>query len=199
MNLHNASLTISAVHPKQYPTLMLPEIALAGRSNVGKSSFLNKMLNRKALARTSATPGKTATLNFYNIDNTMFFVDLPGYGYAKVSKNEQEKWANMINLYLNTRSQLKQTFLLVDSRHAPSKEDIKMNEWIRYRHGICVVIATKIDKLKKSEIEGNLARIYEDLGLTEQDYLFPFSSEKGTGKEEVWEFVNLLLENQKDE
>ena len=117
MNIHNVSLTISAVSPKQYPQTIFPEVAFAGRSNVGKSSFINKMLNRKSLARVSASPGKTATINFYNIDDCIFLVDLPGYGYASRSKAEIKKWGEMIETYLNGRQQLYQVFLLVDSRH----------------------------------------------------------------------------------
>ena len=156
MNIQNASIKVSAVSPKQYPADNLPEIAFAGRSNVGKSSFINKMLNRKGLARTSATPGKTAQINFYNIDDHIYFVDLPGYGYAAVSKQEKKKWGLMMEEYLNTRENLRHTFLLVDSRHKPTADDVQMAEWIRYNFGSLIVIATKLDKLKKSQIEGNL-------------------------------------------
>lgn len=127
----------------QYPQTGMPEIAFAGRSNVGKSSFINKMVGRKKLARTSATPGKTAQINFYNLDKTIFIVDLPGYGYAAVSKQEKQRWGHMMEEYLNTRRQLVQTVLLVDSRHKPTKDDIQMLQWIRYRHGFAVVVATK--------------------------------------------------------
>ena len=126
MNLNNASLLISAVKESQYPKTKMPEVAFAGRSNGGKSSFINKILNRKNLARTSGKPGKTATINFYNIDNTLMLVDLPGYGYAEVSKAEKEKWAEMINHYLYTRENLMTTFLVVDSRHKPSADDVTM-------------------------------------------------------------------------
>ena len=129
MNIQNASIKVSAVSPKQYPADNLPEIAFAGRSNVGKSSFINKMLNRRNLARTSATPGKTAQINFYNIDDTIYFVDLPGYGYAAVSKQEKKKWGLMMEEYLNTRENLRHTLLLVDSRHKPTADDVQMAEW----------------------------------------------------------------------
>ena len=193
MNIQNASIRVSAVSPKQYPADNLPEIAFAGRSNVGKSSFINKMLNRKNLARTSATPGKTAQINFYNIDDAIYFVDLPGYGYAAVSKQEKKKWGLMMEEYLNTRENLKQTLLLVDSRHKPTADDVQMAEWIRYNFGSLIVIATKLDKLKKSQIEGNLEVVKNTLKLTENDILVPFSSEKGTGREEAWEVINGII------
>lgn len=193
MNIQNASIKVSAVSPKQYPTDNLPEIAFAGRSNVGKSSFINKMLNRKGLARTSATPGKTAQINFYNIDECIYFVDLPGYGYAAVSKQEKKRWGLMMEEYLNTRENLRQTFLLVDSRHKPTADDVQMAEWIRYNFGSLIVIATKLDKLKKSQIEGNLEVVKNTLNLTEKDILVPFSAEKGTGREEAWEVINNII------
>ncbi|MBR5586335.1 MAG: YihA family ribosome biogenesis GTP-binding protein [Clostridia bacterium] len=193
MNIHNASIKVSAVSPKQYPTDNLPEIAFAGRSNVGKSSFINKMLNRRGLARTSATPGKTAQINFYNIDDTIYFVDLPGYGYAAVSKQEKKRWGDMMEEYLNTRENLKQTFLLVDMRHKPTADDVQMAEWIRYNFGSLIVIATKLDKLKKSQIEGNIEVIKKTLGLTDEDILVPFSAEKGNGRDEAWEVINAVI------
>lgn len=194
MNLHNASLTISAVKPQQYPPTTIPEIALAGRSNVGKSSFVNKLLNRKSLARTSSKPGKTATLNFYNIDNCFYFVDLPGYGYAEVSKFEREKWAKMINLYLTSRPQLCSTFLIVDFRHKPTADDLAMFNWIKQRHGFAVVIATKVDKVKKSKYDESLKVIINTLPFSEDDILLPFSAEKGTGIEDVWKLICELTE-----
>ena len=194
MNIQNASIKVSAVSPKQYPADNLPEVAFAGRSNVGKSSFINKMLNRRNLARTSATPGKTAQINFYNIDDAIYFVDLPGYGYAAVSKQEKKKWGLMMEEYLNTRENLRHTLLLVDSRHKPTADDVQMAEWIRYNFGNLVVIATKLDKLKKSQIEGNLEVVKQTLKLTDKDILVPFSSEKGTGRDEAWDIINQLLE-----
>ena len=193
MNIQNASIRVSAVSPKQYPTDSLPEIAFAGRSNVGKSSFINKMLNRKSLARTSATPGKTAQINFYNIDDTVYFVDLPGYGYAAVSKQEKKRWGAMMEEYLNTRENLRQTFLLVDLRHKPTADDVQMAEWIRYNFGALIVIATKLDKLKKSQIEGNLEVVRQTLNLTDEDVIVPFSAEKGNGREEAWEIINGII------
>ena len=194
MNIQNASIKVSAVSPKQYPADNLPEVAFAGRSNVGKSSFINKMLNRKNLARTSATPGKTAQINFYNIDDTIYFVDLPGYGYAAVSKQEKKKWGLMMEEYLNTRENLRHTLLLVDSRHKPTADDVQMAEWIRYNFGNLVVIATKLDKLKKSQIEGNIETIKQTLKLSDKDILIPFSSEKGTGRDEAWDIINQIME-----
>ena len=194
MNLNNLSIEVSAVSPKQYPTGNRPEIAFAGRSNVGKSSFLNKMVGRKSLARTSGKPGKTAQINFFNIDGQVFFVDLPGYGYAAVSKAEQQRWGAMMDTYLNTRKQLRQVVLLVDSRHKPSKDDIQMAEWIRYRFGYLIIVATKIDKLSAKQLEGNLQLIADTLKFTEDDILLPFSAETGSGKEDCWEVVCDTLE-----
>lgn len=189
MNIHNVELTISAVSPKQYPETVFPDIAFAGRSNVGKSSFINKMLNRKSLARTSSKPGKTATINFYNIDNQLNFVDLPGYGYASVSKDEKKKWGNMIETYLNTRDTLKCTVLLVDARHKPTKDDLSMLNYIRYRHGYAFVVATKCDKIAKTKLNEHLDDIYFTLGLGDDDILMPFSSETGFGREDIWEAI----------
>ncbi len=192
LNIHNAALTISAVHPRQYPCTAIPEIAMAGRSNVGKSSCINKLLNRNKLARTSATPGKTATINFYNIDDQVFFVDLPGYGFARVSKEEQIRWGNMINTYLDTRQSLRGVLLLVDARHKPTQNDVMMYRWIRDRFGEVTVVATKCDKLGKTKIAENLAVIRATLELSENDTLLPFSGEKGTGKEDLWQEISRI-------
>lgn len=195
MNIHNAEITVSAVSPTQYPKTIIPEFAFVGRSNVGKSSLINKILNRKTLARVSSTPGKTITINFYNIDETIFLVDLPGYGYAKRSKAEIKGWGEMIDSYLYQRPQLKQIFLLVDSRHAPTKDDLMMLDWIRAArpNDNVIVIATKLDKLKKSEIEKNLNVIYDALSLTEDDILVPFSTKGDEGSRTIWDMINLLL------
>lgn len=194
MNLNNASLVISAVKEAQYPKTKMPEVAFAGRSNVGKSSFINKMLNRKNLARTSSKPGKTATINFYNIDNTLMLVDLPGYGYAEVPKAEKEKWAEMINHYLYTRENLMTTFLVVDSRHKPSADDVTMYNFLKENQGCVIVIATKTDKVKKSELEKNIELIKETLSLDEDDVLIPFSAEKGMGVDDAWEVLYDVVE-----
>ncbi|MBQ8637069.1 MAG: YihA family ribosome biogenesis GTP-binding protein [Clostridia bacterium] len=195
MNIHNAQITVSAVKPTQYPKTGVPEFAFVGRSNVGKSSLINKILNRKSLARVSSTPGKTITINFYDIDESIFLVDLPGYGYAKRSQNEIREWGDMIESYLSNRPQLKQIFLLVDSRHVPTKDDIMMLEWIRTVRpdDTVIAIATKTDKLKKSEKEFNLNRIYEKLELTEDDILVPFSTKGDEGKNTVWDMINMIL------
>lgn len=194
MNIHKVELTISAVSPKQYPDTSFPDIAFAGRSNVGKSSFINKMLNRKSLARTSSKPGKTATINFYNIDDTINFVDLPGYGYAKVSKDEKKKWGNMIETYLNTREELICTALLVDARHKPTSDDLTMLNYIRERHGFAFVIATKCDKIAKTKLNDHLDEIYYTLELTDDDIMMPFSAETGLGADDIWEAIKEICE-----
>lgn len=193
MNLHNVSLTISAVSPKQYPDDNLPEIAFAGRSNVGKSSFINKVLNRKSLARTSSKPGKTATINFFNIDKTLNFVDLPGYGFARVSKEEKKKWGTMIETYLNSREQLAQVVLLVDSRHAPTADDHVMLDFIRSVCERVVVVASKVDKLKKLERNDALMRIITDLHLSGDDIIIPFSAINGEGVDMFWDYVETII------
>jgi len=193
MNIHNVDLTISAVKPSQYPKTSFPDLAFAGRSNVGKSSLINKLLNRKSLARVSAKPGKTATINFYNIDDTINFVDLPGYGFAKVSKEEKKKWGAMIETYLNTREQLKQVILLVDSRHKPTDDDVMMLSFIRQVCPRAVVVATKFDKLKPSQRDEALKLVIDTLKLEGEDIIIPFSSVKGTGVEEFWYYVNEIV------
>ena len=175
------------------------EFAFAGRSNVGKSSLINKLLNRKSLARVSGTPGKTATINFYNIDDTIFLVDLPGYGYAQRSKEEKAKWGKMMEDYLSNREPLVQTILLVDSRHKPTQDDIQMAEWIRHYHDRVIVIATKMDKLKKREIEGNLELIWETLSLGEDDILVPFSTQNDEGKITVWDMIEMMRAGELEE
>ena len=199
MNLHNASLKISAVSPKQYPREGYLEFAFAGRSNVGKSSMINKLLNRKSLARVSGAPGKTATINFYNIDDTIFLVDLPGYGYAERSKTEIKTWGKMMEDYLANREPLVQTILLVDSRHKPTKDDIMMCDWIRHYHDRVIVIATKMDKLKKKEIEPNLERIWTTLELGEDDILVPFSTKDDEGKYTVWDMIEMMMAGAREE
>lgn len=191
MNIHNVQFEISAVSDKQYPTKFLPEIAMVGRSNVGKSSLINKTLNRKNFARVSSKPGKTATINFYNLDNALYLVDLPGYGYAKVSKQEKQRWGEMIQQYLDERETLERIFLLVDARHKPSEDDMMMLEWIRYYKKPFSVIATKADKLKPSQREDAFALICDSLSIEKEDLII-FSAETGEGREkvlEVWEKI----------
>lgn len=194
INFQNAEFEKSAVAKEQYPKSDMLEFAFAGRSNVGKSSMINKVLNRKSLARVSGTPGKTITINFYNIDKKIYLVDLPGYGYAKRSKEEVAKWGNMMEDYLANREQLVQTILLVDSRHTPTAQDIQMAEWIRHYHDRLVVIATKMDKLKKSEIDDRLNDIADTLELTEEDILIPFSTNSDEGRELVIDLLHLMRE-----
>ena len=190
MEYVDAKLLITAVKYEQYPSKDIPEIALVGRSNVGKSSLINCLTNRKNLARTSSTPGKTATINFYDIDKTLIFVDLPGYGFAKVSKNEKEKWGRMIEEYLNEREELVQVVLLVDMRHKPTNDDIMMFDWIVSSGFEPVVIATKKDKVKPSQREDALKLIKDTLGI---DEVIPFSSEKGDGVDEVWDLFKKMI------
>ena len=191
MNLHNASLTISAVKPQQYPPTTIPEIALAGRSNVGKSSFVNKLLNRKSLARTSSKPGKTATLNFYNIDNCFYFVDLPGYGYAKVSKSERDSFQKMVDEYL-AADRPRVIWQIVDLRHPPTALDLQMNSFLRSKGLPFLVVATKADKLSNNEIAKNKAVMRRELDLKE-DELIIFSSQNGRGKEELLNKIEAYL------
>jgi GTP-binding protein len=195
MEFIDIKLLMTAVKPEQYPDESLPEIALVGRSNVGKSSLINCLANRKNIARTSSTPGKTATINFYEIAGKYRIVDLPGYGYAKVSKQEKEKWGDMIEGYLSNRQSLVQVIQLVDARHNPTADDKMMFDWIKSYNYEPLVVATKIDKLKKSQIEGNLTAIYEDLELTEDSVLIPFSSETRQGREQVLELIDYILES----
>lgn len=191
MDFINANFLATAVKPSQYPDTLIPEIALVGRSNVGKSSLINCLTNRTKLARTSSTPGKTATINFYDIAGRYRLVDLPGYGYAQVSKTEQERWAKMIETYLSDRFNLVQVIQLVDARHKPTKDDITMLNWIRSFGYSPVVVATKLDKLKKSQIEGNLTTIYQMLELDDNSILLPFSAEKRIGREDVLELLEI--------
>src|SRR6185312_556594 len=153
MKVNNVEFVTSAVKPEQYPDEGLPEFALAGRSNVGKSSFINKLINRKSLARTSSKPGKTQTLNFYKINGSFYFVDVPGYGYAKVSKKEREKWGKMMEEYFQTRETLKVVVLLTDIRHKPTTDDIQMYQYLKYFDLPVVVVATKLDKVPKNKRE----------------------------------------------
>ena len=192
MDYIDAKFLLTAVKPEQYPDTLVPEIAFVGRSNVGKSSLINCLTNRTKLARTSSTPGKTATINFYDIAGRYGLVDLPGYGYAKVSKTEQERWAKMIETYLSDRFNLVQVIQLVDARHKPTRDDILMLDWIRRFGYSPVVVATKLDKLKKSQIEPSLTLVYETLGLDDDCILLPFSAEKKTGREDLAELLDML-------
>ncbi|MGM7702215.1 ribosome biogenesis GTP-binding protein YihA/YsxC [Pseudalkalibacillus sp. Hm43] len=193
MKINTAELIISAVKKEQYPNDQKPEIALAGRSNVGKSSFINKMINRKSLARTSQKPGKTQTLNFYLLNDIMYFVDVPGYGFAKVSKKERDAWGRMIEQYLMESEDLKAVVLLVDIRHAPSKDDQLMNDWLRHFDIPVIVVATKADKVPKGKHQQHVKKIKETLQLDKDDPILVFSSETSYGKEKVWSTIESYL------
>ena len=189
MKVNKAEFVISAVGPAQYPEDALPEIALAGRSNVGKSSLINRMISRKNLARTSSTPGKTQHLNYYRVNDDLYLVDFPGYGYAKVSKTQRAAWGAMIEKYLLEREALKLTLLIVDMRHPPSKDDVNMYDWlIHYGVPVCVV-ATKADKIPKSRWQKHIKIVKETLGFQPEHSLVMFSSETGLGKDELWTVI----------
>ena len=193
MKVHNAEIVISAVQPEQYPNTKLPEIALAGRSNVGKSSFINTLINRKGLARTSGKPGKTQTLNFYLIEEALHFVDVPGYGYAKVSKTERAKWGKMIETYITEREQLQAVVSLVDMRHDPTADDIQMYEFLKYYNIPVIVVATKCDKIKKNQWNIHESAIKKKLNFDPSDDFIVFSSETKEGKEKAWEAIEKYL------
>jgi GTP-binding protein len=189
MEVHNVELVISAVRPAQYPETELPEFALAGRSNVGKSSFINKLIGRKSMARISSKPGKTQTLNFYKIEEELFFVDVPGYGYAKVSKTEREAWGKMIETYITSREQLRAVIQIVDLRHAPSKDDQMMYDFMKHYNIPCIIIATKADKIPKGKWDKHKKIVRETLDMEKGDPLIVFSSETGLGKDEAWKQI----------
>lgn len=184
MNFNNVEFLISAAAPKDFPKNRLPEIAFAGKSNVGKSSVINRILNRKNFARVGDKPGKTIHVNYFTIDKKAYFVDLPGYGYAKVSQSEKDRWGKLMEDYF-AAGRIDLGVLIVDSRHAPTNNDITMASWFIQSGCPFVVVANKLDKLKKSEIELNLATIRQDLELPEDCVVIPFSAEKGTGKDEL--------------
>ena len=169
------------------------EVAFAGKSNVGKSSMINALLNRKSLARTSAQPGKTQTINFYNVNDAMYLVDLPGYGYAKTSANEKEKWGKMIENYLHTSKKLQAVFLLIDIRHEPSANDKMMYDWMVYQGFEPIIIATKLDKIKRSQIQKNVKAIREGLKVKPGTVIIPFSSETKQGRDELWEVIDSFV------
>ena len=189
MDVHDVKLTISAVAAAQYPEDGHPEIAFLGRSNVGKSSLINKLIQRKAMARTSGVPGKTQTLNFYDLDSRLFFVDVPGYGYAKVSKTARAKFAAMIETYLTTRQPLRGVVLLVDSRHEPTADDISMYQYLKYYQLRTLVVATKIDKTPKSKRLHVSKQIKRRLDLNQTDDVILFSATTGEGYEAVWSWL----------
>jgi GTP-binding protein len=189
MEVNNVNLEAVAVKPEQYPQDGLPEVAFVGKSNVGKSSLINAMVNRNAYARVSGTPGKTRTLNFYKIEEALYFVDLPGYGYAKAPKSQMEKWGSMIENYLLKRQQLKRIILLLDIRHEPGANDRMMYDWLKHYNHTIIIVATKSDKLKRSQTQRHVSIIRKALGMEAGEIILPFSSEHKTGRDELWQII----------
>lgn len=193
MVIKNVSLDIVCGITSKLPDTNRPEVAFAGKSNVGKSSLINGLMNRKSLARTSAQPGKTQTINFYNINEAMYLVDLPGYGYAKVSQSEKEKWGKMIERYLHTSKNLKAVFLLIDIRHDPSANDKMMYDWILHNGFTPVIIATKLDKIKRSQLQKNLKIIRTKLDMSKEDMIFPYSALSKQGRDEILDYIEKVI------
>lgn len=200
MVIRNISLETVCGITSTLPENDKPEIAFAGKSNVGKSSLINALMNRKSFARISATPGKTQTINFYNINDALYLVDLPGYGYAKVSQQEKEKWGKMIERYLHSSKQLRAVFLLIDIRHEPSANDKMMYDWVVSQGYNPIIIATKQDKLKRSQIDKHVRMLRQGLKLMPGTRIIPFSSVTKQGRDEIWELVETeLLDMEKEE
>ncbi|MBH9580927.1 YihA family ribosome biogenesis GTP-binding protein [Staphylococcus felis] len=195
INPNHVDILISAVKPEQYPELDLPEVALSGRSNVGKSTFINTMIGRKNMARTSQQPGKTQTLNFYNIDNQLIFVDVPGYGYAKVSKKQREAFGKMIETYITTRQALKLVIQLVDLRHPPTEDDILMYDFLKHYDIPTLIIATKEDKVPKGKIQKHIKIIKETLELEPGDSIISYSSLNKEKAPLIWNAIDSFLVN----
>lgn len=195
MVIKSTELEIVCGITSKLPDTGKPEIAFAGKSNVGKSSLINGLMNRKSLARTSSQPGKTQTINFYNINNSMYLVDLPGYGYAKVPEKEKEKWGRMIEKYLHTSKQLKAVFLLIDIRHEPSANDKQMYEWVSYQGYDPIIIATKLDKIKKSQVPKHIKMIKDGLNVKQGTQVLAYSAKTKQGREEIWDLMETLLGN----
>ena len=189
MKILNAEFVISAVKPHQYPEDGLPEIALAGRSNVGKSSLINKLMMRKNLARTSSQPGKTQQLNYYRVNEMLYLVDYPGYGYAKVSKTQREQFGEMIETYIRSREQLKLQLLVIDIRHEPSKDDQLMYNWLKHYEVPTCIVATKADKIPRSKWDKHVKMIKNELEADPRDAVVLFSSETGLGREQLWDVI----------
>ncbi len=194
MIVKDARYERTAVRPDQYPESNLPEIAFVGRSNVGKSSIINALMNRKSLARTSSTPGKTREINFYNVDGLLYFVDLPGYGYASVSRDKKHSWGDIIEKYLCLRRQLKSLVLLVDIRHLPSKDDKLMYDWLLANNVPHFVVATKSDKIPRAQVKPKLKDIREFLGIADENAVVPFSSETKQGSDEIWARISGVIQ-----
>lgn len=193
MVIRSVNLEIVCGITSKIPDNPFNEVAFAGKSNVGKSSMINALLNRKSLARTSAQPGKTQTINFYNVNDAMYLVDLPGYGYAKTSASEKEKWGKMIENYLHTSKKLQAVFLLIDIRHEPSANDKMMYDWMVYQGFTPIIIATKLDKIKRSQIQKNVKAIREGLKVKPGTVIIPFSSETKQGRDELWEVIDSFV------
>lgn len=193
MVIKNVSLETVCGVTSKIPDSKYNEVAFAGKSNVGKSSLINALMNRKSLARTSAQPGKTQTINFYNINDAMYLVDLPGYGYAKASQSEKEKWGKMIENYLHTSKKLQAVFLLIDIRHDPSANDKMMYEWMVHQGFAPIIIATKLDKIKRSQIQKQVKAIREGLQVEPGTIIIPFSAETKQGREEIWELIDSFV------
>ena len=195
MIIKNVSLETVCGITSKLPENTLPEVAFAGKSNVGKSSLINALMNRKSLARTSSQPGKTQTINFYNINEALYFVDLPGYGYAKVSKEIKAKWGKMIERYLRTSMQLRLVFLLIDIRHEPSANDVQMYDWIVQNGFYPIIIATKKDKINRSQLAKHLKLIKTTLKVAEGTPIVPFSAQTKDGRDEIWELIETYALN----
>jgi len=195
MKIKSVNLEIVCGVTSKLPENQLPEVAFAGKSNVGKSSLINALMNRKSYARTSSQPGKTQTINFYNISEEIYFVDLPGYGYAKASKQEVEKWGKMIEKYLTSSKQLKCVFLLIDIRHEPGANDVMMYNWVRDTGFTPVIIATKLDKIKRSQIDKQIKLIRTTLKAPAEVKIVPFSAESKQGREQIYEIIDQILED----
>ncbi len=194
MVIKNVALETVCGYTSKLPKNTKPEIAFAGKSNVGKSSLINALMNRKSLARTSGQPGKTQTINFYNVNDVMYLTDLPGYGFAKVSQTEKEKWGKMIENYLNSSKQLRAVFLLIDIRHDPSANDKMMYDWMIYQGFHPVIIATKLDKIKRSQIQKQIKAIRTGLNVEPDTIIIPFSAQTKQGRDEIWELMDQILE-----
>ena len=198
MEIKKVSLETVCGVTSTLPENQLPEVAFAGKSNVGKSSLINALMNRKSLARTSGQPGKTQTINFYNLNDQIYLVDLPGYGYAKTAKRGRELWGEMIERYLHTSDVLRAVFLLVDIRHAPSENDRQMFDWMKYMGFDPVVIATKLDKIKRSQVNRQIKVIREGLGADGETIIVPFSAQTKQGRETIWDFMDQVIENESE-
>ena len=197
MIIKNVNLETVCGITSKLPENLLPEIAFAGKSNVGKSSLINGLMNRKALARTSAQPGKTQTINFYHVNDAFYLVDLPGYGYAKVSVELKEKWGKLVERYLQESKQLRAVFLLIDIRHEPGANDQRMYEWIVHQGYDPIIIATKLDKINRSQVQKHLKMVRSGLGAKPETRILHYSAITKQGREEIWDLMEELLELEK--